>query len=332
MSALRALFQSEPAPNAPRFTGGPGHVESYFVRLNDPARPRALWLKQTILSPLAGEAVAESWVIFFDGQKVVAEKATVPWAQARYEAPRIETPAMTLTVGREGGARGELKPVRFELTWRPVDSRIAEPLELFPYRWLRVGPFPRSKLNTPAPAIIASGVVDVAGERLVIDGWVGSQGHNWGREHSFEYAWGQACFPEEDAMLEGFTGRARVAGRTTPRMSALVVRRGGRDWRFDRIFDPWRQEQHVETDRWELRLRSDDGEAHLVMDSRDRAQACLGYRNPDGALSYCFNSKLAAVTLEVHPSDGARFTLRSDHGGALEFLRREPDPRFTRVV
>lgn len=133
-------------------------------------------------------------------------------------------------------------------------------------------------------------------------------------------------------MLEGFTGRVRVAGRTTPRMSALVVRRGGREWRFDRIFDPWRQEQHVEADRWEIRLRSDDGEAHLTMDSSARPQACLGYRNPDDAMSYCFNSKLAAVECEVRPADGAAFTLKSEHGGALEFLRREADPRFTRVV
>ncbi|MFT3707865.1 MAG: hypothetical protein QM817_09430 [Archangium sp.] len=330
MNALSALFRAEPTPNARRFDGQRGHVESYFLRLNHPSQQRAVWLKQTILAPLSGEAIAESWVIFFDGQKVVAEKATVPWAQARYDDPQIETPSMKLAVGAEGSARGEIAPVRFDFTWRSAES--SRPLELFPYRLLRVGPFPRSKLNTPAPSIIASGAVHVAGEHVDITGWTGSQGHNWGREHSFEYAWGQAVFPEQDAFLEGFTGRVRFAGRTTPRMSALIVRHAGRELRFDRIFDPWRQEQHVETDRWEIRLRSNDGEAHLVMDSRDRGQACLGYLNPDGAMSYCFNSKLASVALEVRPSDGASFTLKSEHGGALEFLRREPDPRFTRVV
>ena len=50
---------------------------------------------------------------------------------------------------------------------------------------------------------------------------------------------------------------------------------------------------------------------------------CLGYDNPDGERSYCFNSKLAEVTLEVRPADGASFTCTSAHGGALEFLRRQ---------
>ena len=88
----------------------------------------------------------------------------------------------------------------------------------------------------------------------------------------------------------------------------------------------------IAQDRWELRLRSGDGDVSLTMDASKRPVACLGYFNPDGALSYCLNSKLAEVEVIVRPADGAAFTLRSEHGGALEFLRRDPDPRFTRVV
>jgi hypothetical protein len=52
---------------------------------------------------------------------------------------------------------------------------------------------------------------------------------------------------------------------------------------------------------------------------------CLGYRNPNDELSYCFNSKLADVLLEVTPKKGPAFRCRSAHGGALELLRREPE-------
>lgn len=328
----------EPPDNACRFTGRPGHVESYFVRANDPRRPRALWLKQTILSPLEGPAVAETWFIWFDGEqnRTIAQRVTQPWADARFDEPRIVTQAMTLDVSASGGAQGSLEapegPVRFDLRWAPSASPIGRPLSIFPYRFLRVGPFPKSKLLTPLPAIDFSGRLELPGETVELERWPGMQGHNWGKEHSFEYAWGQCLFPEDDAMVEGFTGRVRVAGRTTPRLSGLVVRRGGREYRFDRLFDPWRQEASLEQDRWHLRLRSGDGDVELRMDASKRPVACLGYYNPDGALSYCLNSKLAEVELTVRPSDGAAFTCRSAHGGALEFLRREPDPRFTRVV
>ncbi len=316
--------------NGLRFHGRRGHVESYFLRLNDPLRPRALWLKQTILSPLEGPPVAESWLVWFDREAVIAERTGVPWAQAHFDPPHLKTSALRVTLGAEGEALREVAPVPFSLTWRASTSPAAAPMDLFPYRFLRTGPFPRSKLNTPHPWLLFDGRVELPGGEVVeVCGWHGMQGHNWGREHAAEYAWGQCVFPEDETMVEGFTGRARLPGnRLTPRLSALVVRRGARTYRFDRLFDPWRQVARLDDSRWEVVLRSADGEARLVMDSGDRPQACLGYRNPDGELRYCFNSKLAKTWLAVCPSDGARFVCESDHGGALEFLRGQPDARF----
>jgi hypothetical protein len=133
-------------------------------------------------------------------------------------------------------------------------------------------------------------------------------------------------------MLEGFTARVRVAGRLTPRISCLIVREGDRSFRFDRLVDLWRQDAEMTADRWSLRMSGSDGEARLEMDATGRPMACLGYRNPDGRLSYCFNSKLARVRLQVQPCRGAAFARESEHGGALEFLRHQPDPRFPDVL
>lgn len=343
MSALSRLIAPEPPDNALRFAGAGGHVESYFFRANDPARPRAFWLKQTILAPLDGQPVAESWFIWFDGEKnrTIAQRATQPFEQAHFVGSgetsiHLETSAITVELAPEGSARGQLDApegrVAFDVRWRPSPSPIAKPLSIFPLKLLRTGPFPKSKLLTPLPAIDFSGRLELPGETVDFSGWPGMQGHNWGKEHAFEYAWGQCLFPKDDAMVEGFTGRVRVAGRTTPRISAMVVRRGGRTYRFDTIFDTWRQQASVDLDRWSLTLRGGDGEATLTMDAAKRPMICLGYGNPNGEPSYCFNSKLATVDLTVRPSDGAQFTCHSPHGGALEFLRREKDPRFPRVV
>ncbi len=343
MSVLGSLFSPEPPPNALRYAGAPGHVESYFIRANHPSRPLALWLKQTVLAPLQGPAVAESWLILFDGerQRTLAHRETQALSEARFEgagSPEIEleTRAFQIRLGERGAAVGRVNApegeARFELSWVPAESPVATPLSIFPYKLLRVGPFPKSKLLTPAPWLEMSGEVSAWGERWTLERWPGMQGHNWGKEHSFEYAWGQCLFPDEDAMVEGFTGRVKVAGRPSPRLSAAVVRRGGRSWRFDALFDTWRQSASLDGDRWSLALRGGDGELELEMDASGRPMVCLGYGNPDGELSYCFNSKLAEVKMTVRPSDAASFTCISACGGALEFLRRTPDPRFSRVV
>ena len=35
--------------------------------------------------------------------------------------------------------------------------------------------------------------IDVDGVSHAVDGWVGSQNHNWGRKHTDRYAWGQVA-------------------------------------------------------------------------------------------------------------------------------------------
>ncbi len=373
---IAILVRAEPAPNAPRFRGTPGHVESYFLRANDPSRPRALWLKETILAPLDGPTVAETWFIWFDGDanRTFACKQTLPFDAAMFhatdEGAEVHLGDWALTLAARGAGKGSVRSgeqtASFDLRFGSAASPVAEPLSIYPWRVLREGAFPKSKLLTPSPWLTFSGSVTVprvsasnigassdafiddataareaaaqrtaAQETISLDGWVGMQGHNWGKEHAFEYAWGQCLFPAVDGapetMVEGFSGRVKVGGRTSPQMSAAVVRRGAREYRFDRVFDFWRQEAHVTSTRWTLRLTGPDATMRLRMDATTRPFACLGYESPDHSLAYCFNSKLAEVLLEVTPRDAAPFTCRSAHGGALELLRREPDSRLSVV-
>lgn len=333
-------------PNDCRYVpGARGHVESYFLRANDPTRPRAFWLKATILAPIGSAPVAECWCIWFDGemQRTWAHRATVPLEQAqfpRHGQTTLTLPNATYDFGASGAGRGELTrqgrgPCAWDIAWSAIPGSVGEPLSIFPMQAMVDGAFPKSKLLTPAPALRFTGSVRCFSKDISIDGWLGMQGHNWGREHASEYAWGHCLFPdrgEPDTMVEGFTGRTRIAGRESPRLSALVVRSGSKTYRFDRIVDLWRQEAEIGESHWSLRMRGADGMAHLQMNAAARPMVCLGYQNPDGRLSYCFNSKLAQTSLRIEPADGEPFERHSAHGGALEFLRGTADPRFPEVI
>jgi hypothetical protein len=331
-----------------RYAGKPGHVESYFLRANDPERPRAIWLKATVYAPLEGRAEVESWLVAFDGSlpRPIAGRESAPLSAGISETTpagtRVTAVRMTLDLSAHGRVEGTVRTRegegRIALSWQPAASPVGAPLSLLRPRILLEGPFPRLKFLTPFPALLFSGAVEVADERFEMDRWPGMQGHNWGREHAYEYAWGQCLFPgpangrEPDAMLEGFSGRVRVAGLLSPRVSCLVLRRGERTMRFDRLVDLWRQDAVIGRDRWTLRMSGVDGEARLEMDGAGRPMACLRYRNPDGEASYCHNTKLARVLLQVQPSSGPAFECRSEHGGALELLRHDTDTPAAEVV
>ena len=315
--------------NALRYAAqGDGHVESWFLRANDPDRRRALWLKTTLLEPHAGPPVAETWCCTFDGEDTWGARETVPVAEARLDGPLVVAGCeMDLQAGT---LRGTLGDRSWDLRFRSVGP-IGEPLCMMPTRRMATWPVPRSKLFTPMPALSFSGTMRWGDRALELDGWHGMQGHNWGKEHAHTYAWGQCLFADDEgvfAMVEAFSGKLEMAGRLTPWISGMVVRRGDRVYRWDRLVDLWNQDAEVGRSRWRLRLRGPDGEAELRMGTRPEEMVVLGYGNPDGVLSYCHNSKLADVELVVNPRDDDGFTLRSRHGGALELLSRELHPAF----
>lgn len=306
------------ADNRPRFEVGTDHVESWFVRANDPTSPRAVWLKRTILARRDGSSLTEAWCSVFDGTRTAAFRAAGE---------------LDLGLTDDGGAsRGHLGDVTWDLAFRRDEGPLGEPLSLLPTARLVDAPFPRNKLLSPFPVARFSGSLTWGADTWDLAGWQGMQGHNWGAAHSPEYAWGQCLFPEAGALVEAASGRIELGSRTSPLFSMMVVRVGATEHRFDRIVDLWRQHPSIEFPRWTLEMRGRAGRARLEMTGDPAAMVCLGYDNPTRPRSYCLNSKTARVRLEVAPREGAPFELTSEHGGALEFLQPDESPDVRPVV
>ena len=324
--------------NAPRFRTGTDHVESWFVRANDPERPRALWLKSTVLSRRDGGAVAEAWCSLFDGTRTMGARQQVPLADASYGADgSSRVGPLELALSDEGGSStGELVsvsgPVRWDLAFRRAPGPVGEPMSLLPHERLVDARFPRTTLLTPFPVATFSGHLGWGEEEWDLAGWAGMQGHNWGASHSPEYAWAQCVLDGGDAVVEAASGRIELGRRASPLVSMLVLRRGAEELRFDRLLDLWRQRPRIDFPRWSLAMRGRAGEARLEVVADPAAMVCLGYDNPARPRSYCLNSKTARVRLEVRPRRGPAYTLVSEHGGALEFLRADPVPEVEPVV
>lgn len=331
------------ADNAPRFpnAGKSGHVESYFLRANHPGRPLALWLKATVLVPNKGAPVAEVWCARFDGERQVtwAARDTVPLSEARFAGDplQIKVGGCRFELGPDGGSsQGELSnqagTCQWDLEWVPTAGPLSDPSWVYPNRKWIERPLPRSKLLTPAPILRFGGTVAQGGSTDHVEDWLGMQGHNWGSEHAFKYAWGQCIFTGADdepvALVEGTSARLRIARMVTPHLSAMVVRRHDRVYSFGQVVDLWNQRVQRRDLAWVLSMSSPDGEVMLAMESKPEMVACLGYRNPSGVLSHCLNSKLARVVLRVNPANDEPFECSSENGGALEFLSCDADSRF----
>lgn len=312
-----------------------GHVESYFLKLNDPTARRALWLKATLLARPGRPVVSEAWAIAFDRDRGHrAAKRVLPVGDRWTDEVRFSSGGLRADVGplhlAPGAAHGALSgprgDLRWGLTWRP---RLG-PLVPFSSPGFYTGAFPRSKLVSPCADADFSGFYEVDGERFEVDGWRGMQGHNWGRGHAYRYHWGHASgFAErDDAVFEGFTGRVQVGPVRTPPVTLLCLRLRGVAYDWNRPVDWLRSRATTDLRRWAFASRSDIGSIEGEFETSTDDLVGLTYENPTGPVTYCLNSKLARVRLEVRRPGHTPLTLTSAIS-ALEIGTTDPEHNVT---
>jgi hypothetical protein len=306
-----------------------GHVESWFLKANDPASRRALWLKWTIWAgdraPTA--AVAEVWAVAFEAKRGhVAVKMAVP-----FDGGLVRIDANELGVAIDGcsltpsAATGRVetgdRAIAYDLAIEPQGA----PLLHYPSARMYAGAWPVEKLASPIPSARISGRFEVQGEIWSVDRWPGMVGHNWGARHTPIYAWGQcnAWNGGEDFVLEGATagkGGSGVAGLGSTLLCLCV---DGVRHDLSGLLSLVRNKGAISPRRWTFRGRSRDVALDGEMWAETDDFVGLFYPNPDGGTIQCLNTKLARAEVTLKLAGRPPRTFRSSRA-ALEIGTRNP--------
>jgi hypothetical protein len=286
----------------PGFARGAGGYESYYLRAVDPERPRGVWLRHTIHKAPGEEPIGSTWLTLFD--RDAAEPVTAKQSLPGPLAPEHSWVRIGDSEFRPDGVRGP----DWDLTW----TGAAPPLRHLPREWMYSAPLPRTKLESPLPAITVSGTV----HGVEVDGWPGMIGHNWGAQHAERWIWLHGTLFEDapDAWLDIALGRIKVAGRTTPWIANGVVCVGGER---TRVGGPAAiRKTHVHEDP--LRLDLELPGLTLTVHSPRAQTAVWRYADPDGSEHHTANCSIARM-------EGRFGTVRlyTDHGGTYELGMRE---------
>ncbi len=327
--------------NAPRFSESStaGHYESWFLRANDPSGKRAIWIRYTIYAgkgaPISA-AEGELWAAYFDRTNAatpiaVAVKEVTPLARCTFAgrplALRIGD-AFLNNDGAEGTIRNEAghPHTRWSLTFagnRPPILLLAPPLY--------DAPFPKAKALVPRPGLRLSGTFAFGDHRVDLDGWRGSQNHNWGARHTDRYAWGQCVGFEghPESFLEVSTAQVDIGPLRSPWLTPMTLVHDGETFTFGTIMGAVANHGDYGSERegcpgaaqrptWQFRARSGAVRIEGEMHAPASHFVALPYRNPPGGTKYCLNSKVAHCTLRLRRR--GRVTVLRTEGAAFEIL------------
>lgn len=321
-----------------RYRGG-GHVESWFLKANEPGGRRALWLKATVFArPQSADRshapvppVAEAWAIAFDRERGhVATKTTVPFSTARFAHGTLDVTVDGCELSL-GHARGALATGGRKMAWDlSVGPERSAPIVHLPSPTLYATAFPSSKAVTPLCDGRVDGDVSIdrgdgAGEeRWAVSEWPAMIGHNWGRQHARLYAWTHcnSWDDAEDLAFEAVSARVRMGPVLSPMATAAFVRYQGQRWDLNAGELFGKNRGAISMRRWEATCEGQGLRLHAELAAETDNLVGLYYLNPSGAMTYCLNTKLAHARLEL-TLPGGRIVVATSRAAALEIGTRD---------
>jgi hypothetical protein len=305
------------APRFAAFAPRTGGYESYYVRAVDPYAPRGLWLRHTIHQAPGTAPVGSIWVTLFDARKPapVTHKVSLPRPEALPDGVRIGDSAF----GAGGVCRDAGAGASWELRWEGGDA----PLRHLPKAWMYTAPLPRTKLESPLPAVRVLGRIACGDTVVEVDRWPGMVGHNWGTQHAERWIWlhGTAFQDRPGDWLDLALGRVRLGRATTPWVANGALTVDGERLALGGL----RARPRVDAAPGSLELDLDSPAArlHLTVTAPRPQTVVWRYADPGGDEHHVANCSIAELELTVQRRGAAPLTLRTAHGGAYELGMRE---------
>lgn len=317
--------------NSARFRPGSpqGFYESYFQRANHSSRPLAFWIRYTVFSPAGrpNDACGELWAIYFDGDqnRITAAKETVPITECSLASTQLETRIGNATL-TERGLQGRASSESHRLAWALEYGGEDPPLLLLPESLYERG-FPKAKALVGTPNAIYTGTLTVDGNEVQIDGWRGSQNHNWGSRHTDRYAWGQvAGFDNAPGVfLECATAQIKLGPLWSPHLTFVVLRDEEGEFALNGLLRAVRASGRFEFFIWEIATHNSQVQISGRIHAPAGAFVGLTYQNPPGGRKTCLNTKLASAEITVQRRGRPSRTLVTRHRAAFEILTDRSD-------
>lgn len=315
------------------YTDQSPYYEVWYGKI-DIAPGQALWFRYTLLDGESQEA--SCWAILFDEGDVIGERevweledlapGNVTIIPRTRDIERFRNNKQVFHIGDchldESNALGSVGPLNWDLTWTDSGRRFRYVPQL-----LKTLGLAGSTYNSCLFDLEVSGSIHHDDSVYDVDGATGMVGHIEGRKIIGD-SWGWAHCNNFDnhpnAAFEGLSAKLQLAGTVTPPLSAFVLFLEDRKYTFRSPISIIRSQSGFNREEWVFKTSSGgvklQGQAEAPQDV-----ALVEYTDTDDSNLWCYNSKLADLTLEIRDEkNGIERKLVSSGRSAYEWVTRTP--------
>ncbi|HAZ12278.1 MAG: hypothetical protein A2X86_03485 [Bdellovibrionales bacterium GWA2_49_15] len=171
--------------------------------------------------------------------------------------------------------------------------------------WFYRGFFPKKKILTADCFMKYDGTITAP--FLTCQGqFQGMNGHNWGKEHAYQYAYANCNeFSEEgrplpDTFFDGFSAKILLGPWKSPYLSAGSLFYKGRWYDFNRVLTCWRPRvEDLTLKTYHVIFKGREYELDVMINGEGHAWATLDYDHPSRKVSQVHNTKYAKGTAKL---------------------------------
>jgi hypothetical protein len=314
--------------NLPSTGGRRGRYEVWFATLSDRSTRTGYWIRHTVRTPISGPPEPRVWFAAFS----LDDPAATFGLNRGFPAGQLQviTEPFEVRVGESvfgtGRLAGGISDADRDVRWDLRFATGGPTLRLLPDALYREPLLP-TRPYAPNPATSFTGEILVDGERRVVHGVPGQQGHLVGTRHAERWAWASCPgFDDEGVAFHALSAQGRRGPVLTPFVTSAALRWGGRWIRLHGVsrrrtwgLGWWRLSLGGRRYRLEGEVR---GEPKAMIQAR--------YLDPDDTPRWCHNSEVASCRLTLWERRAGGWQgvaeLASDGTTHAEWAGRTPAP------
>lgn len=297
--------------------------ESFYFRGNLKDSGHSFWLKHNLIGFVdAPDVRVDNTLILFDDEKqstkVYHQSQNIEFGE--FKKLHLDSNAtwrkIRFDFGNQGFCQLDFSQDKVTLKGKIPDQGGAAEWDLklglssmayfhFDKEWFYRGFFPKKKILTADCFVEYDG--KIKSPFLNCEGhFRGMNGHNWGKEHAFQYAYANCNeFLEEgksidEAFFDCFSAKILIGGFKSPYLSAGSLFYKGKWYDFNKVLSSWRHQVHdLSLKVYNVTFLSKEYQLDLLINGEGHAWITLDYDHPSRKVSQVHNTKHAKGTLKL---------------------------------